>query len=70
MLWDLRTGKSILPILGHKDGILGSDFSINGYTLATCSEDNTVRVWDIRRRNCLYVLPAHTKIVSDVKFNK
>lgn len=25
-----------------------------------------MRVWDLRKRKCVYVLPAHTNIVSDV----
>jgi U4/U6 small nuclear ribonucleoprotein PRP4 len=52
-LWDIRTGKSILPLQGHAKAILCMDFSPNGYTLATGSEDNTVRVWDLRGKKCV-----------------
>lgn len=69
MVWDLRTGKSILPIVGHKDGILGCDFAPNGFMLATSSEDNTVRVWDIRRKSNMVNIPAHTKLITDVRFD-
>jgi len=68
MLWDLRTGKSILPLVGHVKQIISSDFHVNGYHLVTGSDDNTVRFWDIRRKNCFNILPAHTKLISDVKF--
>lgn len=69
MIWDLRTGKSILPIVGHKDGILGCDFAPNGFMMATSSEDNTVRVWDIRRKSNMVCIPAHIKLISDVRFD-
>jgi len=67
-IWDLRTGKPVLPIHGHVKQIISSDFHINGYHLVTGSDDNTVRFWDIRRKTCLSTLPAHTKLISDVKF--
>jgi U4/U6 small nuclear ribonucleoprotein PRP4 len=68
MIWDLRTGKSIIPILGHVKQLISSAFSENGYHLATGSDDNTVKLWDIRRRNCFYTIPAHNKLISDLKF--
>lgn len=57
-LWDVRTGKNILNLEGHIKSILSMDFSPNGYVLATGSEDNTVRVYDLRRRDVLAVLPG------------
>lgn len=68
MLWDLRTGKSVLPLVGHVKQLICSDFHNNGYHLVTGSDDNTVRFWDIRRKTCFNTLPAHTKLISDLKF--
>lgn len=48
--------------------VLGVDFSPNGYHLATGSEDHTCRVWDLRKRQCLYIIPAHSSLVSQVKY--
>jgi U4/U6 small nuclear ribonucleoprotein PRP4 len=53
MIWDLRTGRGVLPILGHVKGILSADFSPNGYQLATGGDDNNLRLWDLRRRGPL-----------------
>lgn len=68
MGWDLRMGKAIIPFTGHVKGILASDFSTNGHHLATGGDDNFIRIWDIRRRNVLEKIPAHIKLVSDLKF--
>ncbi len=47
-VWDLRTGKCIRTLRGHVKGILSSDFSPNGYQIATGSQDHTCMVWDLR----------------------
>ena len=36
----------------------------------TCSQDNSCKVWDLRKRNIEYTIPAHTKLVSGVKFEQ
>ncbi|KAI4458068.1 wd40 repeat protein [Holotrichia oblita] len=69
-VWDLRTGRCIMFMEGHLKPIYGIDFSPNGYHIATSSDDNTVKIWDLRKRSALYTIPAHTSLVSDVKFQK
>lgn len=48
--------------------VFGMSFSPNGYHLATGGEDNTCRIWDLRKRKSLYVIPAHSSSISQVKF--
>lgn len=48
--------------------VLGISFSPNGYHLATGSEDNTCRIWDLRKKKSLYIIPAHSHLISQVKF--
>ncbi|XP_077862427.1 U4/U6 small nuclear ribonucleoprotein Prp4-like [Saccoglossus kowalevskii] len=69
-MWDLRTGRCIMFMEGHLKGVLSIDISPNGYHIATGSEDNTVKIWDVRQRKCIYTIPAHTSLVSRVKFQK
>lgn len=38
------------------------------YHIATGSEDNTARIWDLRKRSCTYTIPAHMNLVSGVKY--
>lgn len=51
---------------GHVKGVLSTAFSPNGFLMATGSEDNTARIWDLRKRACLYTLPAHQSSVASV----
>lgn len=43
-------------------------FSPNGYHLASGGEDNLCRIWDLRMRKSLYTIPAHSNLISQVKF--
>lgn len=38
--------------------------------MATGSEDNTAKIWDLRQRSCVYTIPAHTNLVCKVKFQR
>jgi U4/U6 small nuclear ribonucleoprotein PRP4 len=60
--------KCVLALEGHVKPILGISFSPNGYHLATGGEDNTCRIWDIRKKKSLYTIPAHSNLISQVKF--
>ena len=42
---------------------------MNGFYLATGSDDNTLKIWDLRRQSCINSIPAHNKLISDVKFS-
>ena len=53
---------------GHLQSVLAMDFSPNGHHVATGGNDNAIRMWDLRKQACVYVIPAHTNLVSHVKF--
>lgn len=68
-VWDLRSGRSITVLEGHIKGIYSMDWSPNGYHLASASGDCSVKIWDMRKMNVeLFSIPAHTKLVSEVRF--
>lgn len=48
--------------------VLGLSFSPNGYYLASGGEDNTCRIWDLRKKKSVYMIPAHSNLISQVKF--
>lgn len=68
-IWDLRSGRSIAVLQGHIKGIYSMDWSPNGHHLASGSGDCSVKIWDMRKVETeLFSIPAHTKLVSDVRF--
>jgi len=38
------------------------------YRLATGSDDNTIKIWDLRKKGTVNVIAAHSKLISDIKF--
>ena len=37
-------------------------------TSVLSDEDNTCRIWDLRKKKSLYIIPAHSNLISQVKF--
>lgn len=71
-VWDLRSGRALMPLQKHMQGIYGLDWSPNGHEFASASGDCSVKIWDMRKLDHsgkeLHTIPAHTKLVSNVKF--
>jgi WD40 repeat protein len=80
-LWDLAAsiresfadnpplGVCIKTLSGHTSGVYFVTFSSDGLTLATASDDQTVRIWDVSTGECLKILTGHTNRVWSVKFS-
>ena len=45
-------------------------FSSNCYQIATGSDDNTLKIWDLRKKGCVYTIPAHNQVVSDLRWEQ
>ena len=56
----------VAPFSGHTGAVTALAFSENGYYLATTSEDNLVRLWDLRKLTNFKVLT----LPEDNKLNK
>uniref|UniRef100_A0A8C4QGQ3 DNA excision repair protein ERCC-8 n=1 Tax=Eptatretus burgeri TaxID=7764 RepID=A0A8C4QGQ3_EPTBU len=65
-LCDLKSGSSTHTLYGHQKGVLAVRWSTrNEYLLATGSEDNQVRIWDVRKASAfLFSLDQHSHDVS------
>ncbi|PRQ44911.1 putative transcription factor WD40-like family [Rosa chinensis] len=76
-VWDLRSDGQLWSCLLSHDSfiffhcisqVLALSFSPNGYYLAPGGEDNTCRIWDLRKKKSIYSIPAHSNLISQVKF--
>lgn len=47
LLFDAGSGKLLRRLLGHEQRIRGIAFSPSGRLLATCGEDNSIRIWNV-----------------------
>jgi WD40 repeat protein len=47
-LYPVATGKGKATLKGHTEGVASAAFSQDGKTLASGSEDTTMKLWDMR----------------------
>ncbi|CAH0730682.1 unnamed protein product, partial [Brenthis ino] len=69
-VWDLRTGRCVMFLEGHLGAVLGVDCAPAGHRLATAGGDHQTKIWDLRKRAAIYTIPAHTHLLSDVRYQK
>ena len=61
-VWDLSTGKLFRELNGHQLSGLALAFNLDGTRLATSSNDNTVRLWDVTTWTELEAMNIGTKV--------
>ena len=65
--WIPRQPRHIL--IGHREEITAVTFHPIVSTLATCSADSTIKLWDWETGDIEKTLKGHTRLVSDVDFD-
>lgn len=69
-LWDAKTGQEKDPPLeGHAGGSVGLAFSPDGERLAAAGVDNTLLIWDLKRRGKIQVLRGYTTRIESLAFS-
>jgi COMPASS component SWD2 len=53
MYWSLHDNNILCSFIGHNDSITSIDLNPLNSTFVSCSKDNTTRVWDFEKKQCL-----------------
>ena len=64
-MWNLNGG-FIKTFKGHKDWVSCIKF-INGDQMVSCSNDGTIKLWNLTKSNCLKTFSGHTDIVVEIQ---
>jgi len=66
--WDVATGSETGPALSHPSVVRSATVNPGGHTLVVGTEDGTVHLWDLARREVVQVLSGHSGAVTAVAF--
>ncbi|UCC92366.1 MAG: WD40 repeat domain-containing protein [Thermoplasmata archaeon] len=64
-IWDPATATVLARLEGHRDSVLGMEWSPDDSRIATASDDRTARIWDPETGDELTILEGHTSGVLD-----
>ena len=66
-VWDSQTGMEVLSLKGSMGGNVA--FSPDGKRLASPSNDNTARIWDVQSGQATLILRGHSQPVASIAFS-
>lgn len=69
ILWEVANIKQMMTYSGHTCWVQSLAFSPDGQILASGSNDQTIRLWNIHTGQCLKILPGHTSRVIFARFS-
>ena len=68
-IWNADTGIEHARFTGHTDDVHLITFSPDGRTLASASEDSTIRFWNLINGNEIGIINGHTCWIESVAFS-
>ncbi|KAK7204805.1 WD40-repeat-containing domain protein [Myxozyma melibiosi] len=67
-VWSVEKGEVIAVLNGHEGSIFNVQFSKSGDMIVSCSDDRSIRLWDIASETCLAVGWGHMARIWQLKF--
>jgi WD40 repeat protein len=67
-VWQADNGLPIITCEGHEDWIRAIIFT-SGRCMVSCSEDQTIRIWDVATGQCLKIIRGHTNRVRSLSLS-
>ena len=61
--------RSTMAKMGHSNCVWSASFSPDSSKIASGSDDNTVKLWDVTSGECLQTLEGHSDYVNSVSFS-
>jgi WD40 repeat protein len=68
-LWNTKTGKMRGTCRGHTQGVRWLAFAPEGETLASVSDDSTLRFWNVRTQQELFSLQQLSNPMKEIRFS-
>jgi WD40 repeat protein len=70
-LWDFLhdSDNTCIPLEGHSNTVNDVAFSRDGTYLASASDDKTIKLWDVHKRQCIRTLMGHSEAVDSISFS-
>lgn len=65
-MWEVATGYCVKTFQGHREWVRKVRVSPDGVLIASCSNDQTIRVWIVASKECKCDLRDHEHVVEDV----
>ena len=69
-IWDIKSGKTLHRLSGHKDIVWDARYSPDEHRIVTASEDGTARVWDVTTEREVLPPLQHSAGVTQAFFSR
>lgn len=66
-IWEVRSGKCVLTLIGHDNWVNDLVFHPGGRFLLSVSDDKSLRIWDLNNGRCFKKMQAaHDNFITTI----